>query len=405
VTSSQLIDPNDLVDAARYASHGYPHDIWALLRREAPVHWCEPEGFPPFWAVTRHADIKHVSTHPELFLNAPQSLLVRDTLEAQGVGVGLRTLVNMDPPEHRDYRALAAPFFRPPALRALEDRVREITRVLFDRTARMDGPFDFVSEIASWHPLKVICEILGAGAEDEPTVLSIANNVLGIEDPEYAMDMQKLLELIFGYYREVIKGRQANPTDDLYSALVNADIAGAPIGRPELRSYFIILTTAGHDTTRSALTGGVHALIEHPDQLDWLRNHPDACATAADEIVRWTSPVVHFCRTSVEHVELGGKHIRPGELLVLFHPSANRDEMVFDDPFAFRVDRYPNPHLGFGFGEHFCLGANLARMELRILLEELVPRLDEIELAGPPERTAAIIVNGFKHLPIRWKLS
>ena len=172
----------------------------------------------------------------------------------------------------------------------------------------------------------------------------------------------------------------------------------------ELVSYFLILTAAGHDTTRNAIAGGLLALLEHPDQLDRLRDDPALCATAADEIIRWTSPVIQFCRTPVDDVELGGRRIRAGETLAMFYPSANRDEAVFDQPDEFRVDRDPNPHLGLGVGEHYCLGAHLARLEIRVLLEELVPRLDHIELAGPVERTAAAFVGGVKHLPVRWAL-
>jgi cytochrome P450 len=406
--SAPLIDPNVLVDAAGYARDGYPHDTWTTLRRESPVHWCEPDHVRPFWALTRQAEIRHVSTHPDTWLNAPRLVVVREELEALVGGPSnaaiARSVVNMDPPEHRDYRALAAPFLKPSAVRSLEASVRALTRSLLDAVPD-DEPFDFVFDLAAYHPLKVICGVLGAAEEDEDLVLRIANTVFGIEDPDYFPQLASLSLEMFEYYRRIKEERVAAPTDDLYGALVRATVDGQPIGDLELVAYFLLLTSAGHDTTRNAIAGGMHALLEHPDQLALLREDPSRCATAADEIIRWTSPVTHFCRTAARDAELAGQPIRAGDAVVVYYPSGNRDEAVFDDPFAFRVDRDPNPHLGFGVGEHFCLGAHLARMEIRVLLEELVPRLEHVERAGAVERTAASFVCGVKHLPLRWQLS
>jgi cytochrome P450 len=399
-----VVDAAVLVDAGGYAAHGYPHDAWAALRRESPVHWCEPPGFRPFWAVTRHEHVRHLSTHPERFRSEPRTIVFPEQLEALAGMMTPRTLINMDPPEHRDYRALAAPFLKPSAIRSLESTVRAITVDLLE--ARTDPePFDFVFDFAVYHPLKVICGVLGAAPQDEELVLRIANTVFGIEDPDYAPQLASLAMEMMEYYRRLKDDRRARPAADLYSALVNASVAGAPIGDIELVSYFLILTSAGHDTTRNAIAGGLLALLEHPDQLDRLRDDPSSCATAADEVIRWTSPVIQFCRTPTEDVELGGRQIRAGETLAMFYPSANRDEAVFDRANEFRVDRDPNPHLGLGVGEHYCLGAHLARLEIRVLLEELVPRLERIELVGPAERTAAAFVGGVKHLPVRWTLN
>jgi cytochrome P450 len=398
-----VVDPAVLVDARGYAAHGYPHHAWAALRNESPVHWCESPGFRPFWAVTRHEHVKHLSTHPDLFRSEPRTILFREQLEMMTGPMTPRTLINMDPPEHRDYRALAAPFLRPSAIRSLESTVRAITVDLLDGRIGPE-PFDFVFDFAAYHPLKVICGLLGAAPQDEGLVLRIANTVFGIEDPDYAPQLASLAMEMMEYYCSVKDDRRATPTDDLYSALANASVGGEPIGDIELVSYFLILTSAGHDTTRNAIAGGLLALLEHPDQLNLLRDNPRLCATAADEVIRWTSPVIQFCRTPVEAVELGGRRIHAGETLAMFYPSANRDEAVFDQPDEFRVDRDPNPHLGLGVGEHYCLGAHLARLEIRILLEQLVPRLDGIELVGPVERTAAAFVGGIKHLPVRWRL-
>lgn len=397
------IDTSVLVDAAGYAANGYPHDAWAALRSESPIHWCEPPGFRPFWAITRHADVRHLSTHPEQFLSAPRTILFSEQLESMTGAMAPRTLINMDPPEHRDYRALAAPFLKPSAIRSLEATVRAITVDLLDANDR-DDPFDFVFDLAAYHPLKVICGLLGAEPADEDLVLRIANTVFGLEDPDYGPQLAGLAMEMMDYYRRLKEDRLARPTGDLYSALVHSEIDGRPIGDIELVSYFLILTSAGHDTTRNALAGGLLALLENPDQLQALRDDISLCATAADEIIRWTSPVIQFCRTPTEDVELGGRRIRAGETLAMFYPSANRDELVFEQSGEFRVDRDPNPHLGLGVGEHYCLGAHLARLEIKVLLEELVPRLEHLELAGPAERTAAAFVGGVKHLPVRWQL-
>jgi cytochrome P450 len=399
-----VVDPRVLVDAAGDAAEGYPHHAWAVLRARSPVHWCEPSGYRPFWAVTSHADVRRLSVHPELFRSEPRTILFPEQLEMMSGGMTPRTLINMDPPEHRDYRALAAPFLKPSAIRSLESTVRAITVDLLD--GRSDStPFDFVRDFAVYHPLKVICGVLGAAPEDEDLVLRIANTVFGIEDPDYAPQLAGLAMEMMELYRGLKEDRLAHPTGDLYSALVNATVAGEPIGDVELVSYFLILTSAGHDTTRNAIAGGLLALLEHPDQLDALRRDPSLCATAADEIIRWTSPVIQFCRTPAQDVELGDRQIHAGETLAMFYPSANRDEDVFDRPNEFLVDRDPNPHLGLGVGEHYCLGAHLARLEIRVLLEELVPRLDHVELTGAVERTAAAFVGGVKHLPVRWTLA
>jgi cytochrome P450 len=399
-----VVDPSVLVDAAGYAADGYPHAAWRALREASPVHWCEPPGYRPFWAVTRHEDVRLLSTHPERFLSAPRTILFSEQVEMMTGAMQPRTLINLDPPEHRDYRAIAAPFLKPSAIRSLEATIRAVVVELLD--GRTGGaPFDFVFDLAAHHPLKVICSVLGAAPEDEDLVLRIANTVFGLEDPDYAGNLATLGLEMMEYYRRLKEDRLAQPTDDLYSALVNARVGDAPIGDVELVAYFLILTSAGHDTTRNALAGGLLALLEHPEQLDLLREDLGRCATAADEIIRWTSPVIQFCRTPVEDLDLGGRRIRAGETLAMFYPSANRDDAVFESPDEFLVTRDPNPHLALGVGEHYCLGAHLARAEIRILLEELVPRLDHIELAGPPERTAAAFVGGVKHLPIRWSLA
>jgi cytochrome P450 len=410
------VDPLDLVLPERYAANGFPHEAWTRLRATDPVHWCEPEGYRPFWAVTRHADVKAVSTQPELFSSVPRLNLHPELYEqkmlevfpdaADQGGMPLRMLVTMDPPDHRAYRNLAGPYFRPRVLAALEDRVSEVTTLLLDRYAGTDVELDFVTDVASWHPLRMLCEILGIGADDEHVILKLTNELFGSEDPEFAReDKLSIIPEMFEFFFALVEGKRARPGEDLASVLAAGEIDGQPLPHLELLSYFVLVATAGHDTTRNALSTGMAALVEHPDQLAMLVADPSLARTAADEVIRWASPVVHFVRTATADTELGGKAIGAGDSVCLFYPSANRDEAVFEDPFAFRVDRDPNPHLGFGVGEHFCLGAALARMEVRTFLDQLARRLSTVELAGPPSRTAANFVGGYKHLPLRWSLT
>ncbi len=406
------IDGLDLVSPARYAEHGYPHEPWAELRRTSPVTWFEPEGYTGFWAVTRHADIVEVSRKPDLFWNGPRLNIQtseRDVRNRQGPP--LRTIVNMDPPDHIVYRRIASQWFTPKNVRRLEDRMVESARQIVDRLSERDADasFDFVTEVATPHPLRLIAQLFGIPEEDEAAVLKITNEVFGGTDPEFARDgdtgssaasMADAME----FFGRIMEERLREPREDLATAIATADVRGKPIEALEILSYYFVLLTAGHDTTRNALAGGMLALMENPAELDKLRRNLALCDKAADEIVRWTTPVNQFARTATQHYELRGRTIKKGESLALFYASANRDEEIFEDPFAFRVDRDPNPHLGFGIGAHFCLGASLARMEIRVLLEELISRLESVELVGPVERLMSSFVGGVKHLPVRMRV-
>ena len=400
----------ELVDPASYAVHGYPHEHWSELRATTPLPYFEPEGYRGYWAVTKHADICEISKRPREFSSEPRLTILSTERESQNsIGNTMRTLVDMDPPDHRTYRSLATLWFKPSNIKVLEERMIESAKELVDKmAASTEG--DFVNGVAALHPLRLIAHLFGLPREDEPFILDATNRMFGAQDPEFQrdedqeQDLDRLRKEFFGYFAKTAAERRANPQEDLATLLAHAQIDGQPIPELELLSYYLIVLTAGHETTRNAIAGGLLALIENPDELAKLRGDIGLAASAADEIVRWTSPVNHFVRTATRDTELRGQKIRKGDSLALFYASANRDEEVFDEPFAFRVDRHPNPHLGFGIGEHFCLGATLARMEIRVLLEELVPRLESIELAGEPERLASSFVGGVKHLPIRYEV-
>ena len=392
------LDKIDVISARLYGEHGYPHEAWTRLRRESPVHWSQPEGYRPFWAITKHADITEVSSQPEIFRSAGRFILFPESASGFGPSMEeeppLRMLVNMDPPEHRDYRKLVSAWFTPRGIQRLRQRLEQITSELFDELARDGGTYecDFVTDIAARQPLRMITEMLGIPRQREDFVLRITNENFGIEDPEFARE---------GDTRE---DRRRQPRNDLSSVLANATINGEPVPTFELFSLYFLVMVAGHDTTRNSISSGLLALLEHPDQLAALRRTPQLIETGADEIVRWTTPVNHFSRTATTDYVLRGQQIRTGDSVALFYASANRDEEVFADPFVFRLDRDPNPHLGFGVGEHFCLGAHLARLDLKVFWRQFAERVESIELTGEPQLLHASFVGGPKHIPVRYRI-
>ena len=400
-------DPRDLVEPTRYAERGRPYELFAALRREAPVAYCEPEGYAPFWAITRHEDIVAISRDPARFSNAEGvALLRKDEPDFQRM---VRTIVNMDPPDHGPYRAIGHRWFVPRNLRSLEERVRDLVHELLDGVAARGATrIDFVSEIATPLPLRMICNLLGLPPEDEAFALRVADEAFGADDPDMKRSeggRQALVVELFGYFTKVLAERRREPREDLLSLIANAEVNGKPIPDLEALSYAGVILGAGIDTTRNALGSGMQALLAHPEQLERLRKNPSLVPTAVEEILRWTVPANQMLRSATCDTEVRGVAIRKGETLVLFYPSANRDESVFDEPDRFLVDRKPNHHLTFGIGEHFCLGAGLARMEIRVLLEELLPRLQSIRLAGTPKRIETSFIVGWKELPIEIELA
>jgi len=413
-----ITDGLDLVDPGSYAARGAPHDVWTRLRRESPVHRCEPSGYEHFWAITRHAHVCEISKRPDLYLNRRGIVVLNDLqrrLRDSGEGLAaMRTIIEMDPPEHRDYRKVASPWFTPRAVERVEEAVRRSARELVDALAGEtgEGECDFATDVAAAHPLRILSTILGVPRESEPEILRLTNELFAADDPDLQRkgeDREKALrELgleLFQLFSGIIEDRRAHPRDDLATLLANGTIDGRPMGPMETVGYYLITFTAGHDTTKNALVGGMKAFLEHPEELAKLKRQPQLVKAAVEEIVRWSTPVNYMKRTAARDLELGGRKIREGDNLALFYASANRDEEVFEDPFAFRVDRRPNPHLGFGIGEHFCLGANLARKSQHALWSELARRLEWVGPAGDPQHIRSSFVVGLKSLPIRYRIA
>ena len=322
----------------------------------------------------------------------------------------LRTLIHMDAPDHTAFRAITADWFLPKSLSRLDARMAELAKRYVDRMADLGGECDFCTDVAVHYPLYVILSILGLPESDFPMLLKLTQELFGSADPELRRgatpeeQMQTVMEMM-QYFNGVIEDRRANPTDDLASVIANARVDGEPVNVVDVASYYVIIATAGHDTTSSSIAGGLHALLENPDQLALLRDDPSLVPSAVEEMIRWVTPVKQFMRTATEPYALRGVEIDAGESVLLSYPSANRDEDVFDRPDRFDVTRNPNKHVAFGFGVHHCLGAQLARMEGRALYKELLPRLGSIELAGEPSYMQTLFVGGPKHLPVRYSLA
>jgi len=403
------IDPFDLVDGARFAARGYPHDVWTRLRAEAPVCWFEPVGWQPFWAVTRHADIQHVATQPNRFSNEHGLIIMPEGGPMQPAEM----VVTMDPPRHGPMRGVAIRRFTPRAVRSRQEEIERITTEILDGVAASGqvGEFDFVEKVAAPLPIAVISWILGVPQEDWQLLFRWTNEVIGKDDPEFrrpgespGQTIRRARGEMHGYLQVLIDQRRADPRDDIVSHLIAAEIDGAPLTAEQLLNYCELMVEAGNETTRNAISGGLLAFSEHPEQWEALRARPELLPDAVEEILRWVSPIIHFIRYTTEPSEIHGVEIPAGDNVAIFFASGNRDEEVFGDPFAFRIDRTPNPHLAFGFGTHFCMGAHIARVELETIFRHLLDRLEWFELAGPVERLTSNVNGGIKHLPIRARL-
>ena len=430
------LDTLNITDTSLYVEHGYPWAAWDLLRREAPVYWYQRPNFEPFWAITKHADVRFISSNPELFSNT-QLLRMNDT---ESIGIGERgreinanrygghpsdppDFIFMDPPEHRQHRSLVAHHFTPRMMKRLEDHFAEMAddyvssfadAIVADFAERGSvSALDVVHELSAKLPVAAICDMGGVPEEDWQKIFEWTEAGISAADPEYRLPGEdreqtiRRVNLEFNLYNEgLVRERQASGLgDDLLSDLLRADIDGYRLSPREISSYFRLLLGAGNETTRNSISGGVKALLDHRDQLDDLVAHPELIPSAVEEILRWTSIVIQFQRTATQDIELRGQTIRKGDSVVMWYPSANRDEDVFSDPYKFDIRRDPNDHFAFGgYGEHFCLGANLARWEMRAIFHALLPILPNLELAGEPQMVPnSLHVGGIKRQLVRYR--
>ena len=396
-----------LADPLAYTDEQRLHAALTHLRANAPVSWVDVPDYRPFWAITKYADVMDIERNNVLFTNWPRPVLTTAEGDEQAAAMGVRTLIHLDDPEHRVVRAIGADWFRPKAMRALKVRVDELAKVYVDKMMAVGPECDFVQQVAVNYPLYVIMSLLGVPEEDFPRMLKLTQELFGSDDSEFKRgtttdeQLPALLDM-FEYFNAVTTARREHPTQDLASAIANARVDGEPLSDVDTVSYYLIVATAGHDTTSATISGGLQALAENTDQLARLRSDLSLMPQATEEMIRWVTPVKQFMRTAAEDATVRGTRIAAGESVLLSYVSANRDEDVFDDPFRFDVGREPNKHVAFGYGVHFCMGAALARMEVNSFFTELLPRLKSVELTGDPEYTATTFVGGLKHLPVRY---
>jgi cytochrome P450 len=390
--------------------------IFAKLRAEAPVSFHDepvpppelnfPQG-PGFWALTRYADVMQVSRDPDTFHSAP-SINIGDI--PPEIAEWLGSMINMDAPKHTKLRLIVNRGFTPRQVAKIEESVRTQAREIVDEIAPL-GECDFVEKVAAALPLQIICDMLGIPRADNKRIFELTNVILGVGDPEYVQSLEDLMGAgmeLFQYGLALAEDRLANPRDDIATTLMHAEVEDENgkhrLTSGELGSFFLLLVVAGNETTRTAISHGLLELTKRPDQKRiWLDDFEKVSPTAVEEIVRWSTPVIHFRRTATRDVVVGGQEITAGQKVVMFYNSANRDERAFDDPYRFDVTRTPNEHVGFGAGgPHFCLGANLARREIKIMFEELFRRIPDIEVSGEPDMLQSNFIHGIKRMPCRF---
>jgi cytochrome P450 len=408
---------SDLENAGRifaepsaYADPVTWHAIAKRLREEAPISLVDIPEYQPFWAITKYADVMEIERNAEIFTNAPSPALATRAAMAQDAGGQMNTLVQMDGDEHKGHRNLVNDWFKPGNVKKMQDRVDELATQFVDKMAGMGGRCDFANDVAMHYPLQVILSILGLPEEDHQKMLKLTQELFGAEDPDIgrAGEDHSVLEVMMdfvGYFTGLAADRRSNPTGDLASVIANAELNGSPLPDMDVFGFYLIIATAGHDTTSNSIAGGLLALLENRDQYDLLRANPELVDGAADELIRYVSPVKHFVRTCREPFTLRDVTFQPGDVTLLSYASANRDDEVFPDPFRLDVTRAnASSHLAFGFGRHFCLGAHLARMEVRAIFRELLARLESIDLDGDVTFVQSRLVSGPKKLPIKYAL-
>jgi cytochrome P450 len=409
------LDAVDLTDPDAFLD-GIPHDWFALLRDQAPVHWTPELAGRGFWSITRYADVVSASKDWRTYSSEIGGTSLQDLTPEQVEA--RKSMLDMDPPAHTRLRAIVNKGFTPKIINTYEERIRDLSRrVLADAFARDE--LDFVHEVSMEIPMRVFAELLGAPAEDRRLLIAIGDRMLGNTDPEQVRDdpvygredVSEYAHLpfsspaaldMFAYGHRLAEQRRAEPRDDIVTKLIEAEVEGSRLTEREFDVMFLLLTVAGNETTRHSLSVGLHTLLERPDLVERLLADPSLCDTAADEILRWATPVLHFRRTASRDTELHGVQIAEGDKVLLWYAGANFDERQFPDPLTFDVSRAPNKHVTFGLGgPHFCLGAHLAKLEVKVVLEELLPYLDRLELAGPPDRLRSNFFCGVKRLPVR----
>jgi cytochrome P450 len=385
------------------------HAVWRRLRAESPVSWQDGRlWFPGFWSITKHADILAISRDPHTYISSKGIAMATDPNTPPDQGGAGDSMITTDPPRHVRLRRLVNKGFTPRMVALMEPGIRAMAEEIVAGVAPR-GECDFVTEIAAQLPLAVICTMVGAPREDWPMLFDLTNQVLGPDDPEYQTEgrdrratAQHGTKLMLEYFARTVADRRREPREDMVTLLTQAEIDGEALSDREILAFCQLLVLAGNETTRNAISGGLLAFLEYPGEWARLRADPSLMPTAVEEILRWSSPLAHMMRTATRDVEIRGQRIKAGDRLMLWYPSANRDEEVFADPYRFDIGRVPNEHLAFGFGEHFCLGAGLARLEIRVMFETILARLDDIALTGPVERLRSTFLHGIKHMPIRF---
>ncbi len=413
-----------LTDPSAYAD-GRVFEAYRWLRAHQPLGLAEPVGYDPFWVVTRYADVQHVGRNNALFTNGVRSPTLvdkaSDELIRQMTGGSphlMRTLIHIDAPDHPKLRALTQLWFMPANLKKLEARIREHAKDTVDKMLASGGRCDFVNDVALHYPLRVVMEVLGVPQSDEPLMLKLTQEMFAPLDPDLApklgaeaaaaaigLAMHATVTAFGEYFGKISAERRARPLDDVISVIANAKLDGKPLPPEVELGYYVIIAAAGHDTTSSSSAGALWALCDNPQQWAQLRANPALIDPMIDEAIRWTTPVKTFMRTAMEDTEISGRRIAKGDWLMNCYASANRDEEVFKNPDQFQLDRSGAKHIAFGGGAHLCLGQHLAKMEMRILFEELLPRIKTIALDGTPRMSEAMFVNGPKSLPVRFELA
>ncbi len=404
----------DVVSPSVYTDEELISGRFRELRQKGPIHWIHHDEYRPFWGIFGQPEIQQIESDPQLWINEPRVTLVPTdiedkTIEMFGKRYGfVRTLIDMDQPDHRKYRQVAQSWFTPRALKQLEERMAALASDYVDKMEAMGGTCDFADDIALTYPLVMITTLLGLPDSDAPLVLKLTQELFGAMDPELQRSGDFGLETaqhFFFYLGGILQERREKPTDDLMSLVANSTIDGEPMPPLDALAYGLLLATAGHDTTSSSVGVGMMQFAKNPDQFALLKHDPETMAvTAADEIFRWASPVRHMMRTATADTEVAGQPIKAGESVCLFYAAANRDERIFDEPYKFDITRKPNRHVGFGYGVHHCLGRILAEMEVIALFREIGRRVESVELAGEPVWVRTNFTGGLKRLPIRYTM-